>query len=431
MGSMKTIVPSFLAAFAFALSSFGADLIVEESGISPLYGTIQDAVTAASPGDRVFVKNKSGSVPYTESVTIDKPIEILPYANNGQFIVFGNYTISPNATNFSAVNNSVRIIGMLNTSGSINASANNSTGNAIEVSVLSSQMNSGSINVTGTGYVSRVSGNWLQSGSITTREATISGNLVNGDISVNDATSVLASDTIYVIGNRVTTNTGALTNDGITWANDDHYCHIANNHVRSDTGNGLIRITALRTGSEDNVVLNNSCETGSSLDNSGIAIIPNVPAGCRLKIENNALHDGFTGNDTGATEHAIDFSGGVTAGAVVEVNYNVHEGWEIAFTNVSTSLASQTGNVLAPATFDVNDVSGQCTVAEAINAGNPGGEYTDHDLSRNDVGVAGGSFNYNNFWPILTGGARVFIVKTPRLAIPSSTIDAEGEGFDR
>lgn len=428
---MKTITPTLIAALAIAAPSFAADLIVEESGVSPLYGTITDAVAAASPGDRIFVKNKSGNVPYTENVTIDKPIELLPYANNGQFIVFGTYTITPNGANFSATHNSVRIIGMLNQSGSINASANNSTGNDIEVSVLSSQLNSGSISITGTSYISRVAGNWLLSGSITTRQATISGNLVNGQITVNDP-GVTSTETMYVIGNRITTNTGSVVSNGaIVWTNNDHYLHIANNHIRSDQTTGLIRVTSIKAGSEDNMIVNNSCETSSSASNLGIDISAAVPSGCRLKIENNAFHDGFTGNDTGSSEYAVEFSGGVTAGALVELSYNAHEGWELGFTSASTSTVAQTGNTAAASTFDVNDLTGVSTSVEAVNRGNPGGEYYDHDLTRNDIGVAGGSFNSNNFWPILTGGARVFIVKTPRLAVPSGTIDAEAEGHDR
>lgn len=426
---MKLIVPS-LTALAIALPTFAADLIVEESGVSPLYGTIQDAVNAASAGDRIFVKNKSGNVPYTENVTIDKPIELLPYADNGQFIVFGNYTITPNGLNFSAVNNSVRIIGMLNQSGSVSATANNTTGNAIEISVLGSQLNSGSITITGTELVSRVSGNWLQSGSVTVREATVAGNLINGDINVNDAGgSNHLGDTLYIIGNRLATNVGGVAAGNIAWNNNDHYCHIANNFVRSNVTGGLIYVGSVLTGSGDNLIVNNSLETDSPAANPGIEIAASVPVGCRLKIENNGLHDGHSGE--GGNEFALDFSGGVAAGALVEANYNVQEGFEDGLANVAPATVPQTGNVNAPATWDASNVTGEYTTAEAVNAGNPAGEYTDHDLSRNDVGVAGGSYNYNNFWPILTGGARVFIVKTPRLATPSSTISAEAEGFDR
>ena len=57
-----------LTAFTDWGNAFGADWVVEENGISPNFATIQDAVTAASPGDRIFVVNKSGSIPYMENV---------------------------------------------------------------------------------------------------------------------------------------------------------------------------------------------------------------------------------------------------------------------------------------------------------------------------------------------------------------------------
>lgn len=429
----------FILTFALILGSSlllklqAADLIVEENGVLPNYGTIQAAVTAAGAGDRIFVKNKSGSVPYQENVTIDKPISILAFDANGSFLVFGSFTISPNGANFSPTFNTLNIIGMRNTSGSINATSNNSTGQTIYLNMMSNQLNSGSINLSGTNYISQVAGNWLLSGSITVREATVSGNLVNGNITMNDP-GVTSQDTLYVVGNRITTNTGGVTNGRIIWSNNDHYFHIANNFVRSDLANstsyGLIDIDQIKTGSGTNMISNNSCESTNSNYQIGIMINATLPVGCRLKIENNALHDGYTGNDYSSVERAVYFHT-VNSGSLVEVNYNVHEGWEYGFSNGNGTIISFVGNTQAPTSFDVSNTSGECTVAECINAGHPSTDYTDHDLSRNNRGVAGGSFNFNNFWPILTGGARVYLVKTPRTVVQASTINAAASGHDR
>ena len=421
---------TFLTAFTGWGNAFGADWVVEENGVSPNFATIQDAVTAASPGDRIFVVNKSGSIPYLENVTIDKAIEILPYTANGNFLVFGNYTISPNGSGFSSTFDSVRIIGMLNQSGSIVAAANNSTGNGIEIDVVSCQLNAGSIIVSGTQFYSRVSGNWLQSGSITVRESMVTGNLVNGSITVNDAAgSMIGSDeTLYVVGNRLTSSTGASVSGTIQWSNDDHYFHIANNLVRSSLGgtSGAIRFTSIRNGVENNQLVNNSIETDGAAD-YGITSGAALASGTRLKIANNALHD-LSGS---STEYALFFNPAPSPGALVEINYNVEEGFANGITNVSGAQAVIVGNQTAASTFDIDNVTGVSPSAEAINGGHPGNAYTDHDLSRNDCGVAGGSFNYTNFWPILTGGARVMLVKTPRVALPSSAINAEADAHDR
>lgn len=409
----------------------GADLIVEENGVLPNFSSIQAAVTAAQPGDRIFVKNKSGGIPYQENVTIDKPLELLAFDSNGQFLVFGSYTLSANGANFTANDQHITIIGMLNQSGSINATSNNSTGFELHLNMMSNQLNSGSINLSGTGYVSQVAGNWLLSGHITTREATISGNLVNGNITINDGAGFFPSrpDTLYVVGNRITTNTGAVVSGYIRWQDDDHYFHIANNWVRSNYTAGLIYIGAVRTGTGTNMISNNSMETATSARNYGTAVYPNLPVGCRLKIENNVIHDGHTGNDSNS-EYACYFAS-VTSGSLVEVNYNVHEGFEFGFTNGNGTIISFVSNQQAPTTLDADNVTGVCSTAECINAGHPSTDYTDHDLSRNDRGVFGGSYNYNNFWPILTGGARVYLVKTPRTVVQSSTINAEADAHDR
>ena len=287
-------------AMCVTLTMRGADLIVEENGVLPNFSSIQAAVTAAQPGDRIFVKNKSGGVPYQENVTIDKPLELLAFDSNGQFLVFGTYTISANAANFSANGQHVTIIGMLNQSGSINATSNNSTGYELHLNMMGNQLNSGSINLTGLGYVSQVAGNWLLSGSISTREATISGNLVSQNIVINDAGGYFPSrpDTMYIVGNRITTNTGGVVSGYIQYNNNDHYFHIANNWVRSNYGSGLIRIDQIRNGSGTNMIQNNSLETNTSARNYGTAVYPQIPVGCRLKIENNVIHDGFTGNDS-------------------------------------------------------------------------------------------------------------------------------------
>ena len=426
---MKKFIIGISATCVTAYSP-AADLIVEGNGVLPNFGTIQDAVTAAAPNDRIFIKNKTGNIPYQENVTIDKPIELLPFEPDGDFLVFGNYTISANGTNFTVPDESVRIIGMNNLSGSINSTANNSTGNPIRIDVLGCQLVSGSITISGVGFISHIAGNWLASGSVTTRAATIAGNLINGNITANDPAGTVVDDTCYIVGNRLTTNTGGVISGRISWNNNDQYFHIANNHIRSNSSSGLIQFAQILAGPGENVIVNNSLETTSSATNIGVNGSLTVPAGARLKIENNAMHEGFDGDDTGNTERAVSITG-ISSGALIEINYNIHRGWEFGLANVLPTQAVMVGNVTASAAFDVDDVSGVCSSAEALNGGHPGTDYTDHDLTRNDVGVAGGSLSYTNYWPILTGGARVYLVKTPRTVVQSSTINAEADAHDR
>lgn len=404
----------------------GADLIVEENGVLPNYSSIQAAVTAASPGDRIFVKNKASGIPYQEAVTINKPVELLSFASGAQFLLLGDVGITPGAANFSSQHDTVRIIGMTNQNGSINATANSTTGTPIRVEVLSCELASGSITITGSGLVSRVAGNWVKDGSILTREADIIGNLVSGDITIHDvvAPSDPAVETLHVVGNRLCTETGGFSYGSITWNNDAHYLYCANNWVRSSDIDGMIRVNAMRAGSGGNQIVNNALEADGSRTNDGIFFASQVPAGIVLLIENNALH-----NEGGSpTERAIRFVG-VSAASTVVMSYNVHEGWT-SFSNAPVDV-SQTGNVQAPGTFDLDNITGACTTAACVNAGNPDAQHTDHDLTRNDCGVAGGSCHFGNFWPILTGGARVYFVKAPRVVTQSGTLTLEADAFAR
>ena len=302
-----------------------------------------------------------------------------------------------------------------------------------------------------------------------------------------------------MVGNRIAGATGGFVSAGLTWSNNDHFCHIANNWLHVANLNGALRISSLRSGAGENVVVNNSIETSISDNTEGINVTGTVTAGTILKIENNALHDlghvylfwrtvapdgirfgvcGFAvqwstvpqraaapssagcvaarsqvatyslpASDLqrnwlaaryttinkhalgGTNETAIMF-GTVDSGSIVQLNFNAYEGWT-TFTNGPQTSVSQTGNVAAPGTFDPDDITGACADASCVDGGHPGGSYIDHDLSRNDIGVTGGSFHYDNFFPILTGGARVYLVRTPRTVLQSSTIDAEGDAFDR
>ena len=113
--------------------------------------------------------------------------------------------------------------------------------------------------------------------------------------------------------------------------------------------------------------------------------------------------------------------------AQVEINYNLTS--NLALGTISCQNCVSLGNVSSNPS--INSTTGQSFSAFAINNGHPGKLYTDTDLTRNDRGVAGGSFNYENFWPIQTGGSRVFLVKAPRVANQTTTIRAEAEGYDR
>jgi hypothetical protein len=415
-------------AMGLALSAHASDWIVEENGVAPNFATIQSAVTAAVSGDRIFVKNKAGNVPYNENVTINKSLSILAYDPDGTYYVFGTYTV-----NAIAGGGEVTFIGMTNNSGSIVAGSTGTLAAPTRINVLGCNFLVGSYSGNLLGFVSHIAGNNFYSGSISTRTATITGNFVNGSINVADIGGTVTGyteDTLYVCGNRLMGSLGGgLGGGGINWSNTSDYCWIANNWV-SYNGNGIVVSGAKTAAGGANVIENNSVESSTAYNNA-ISFSATIAAGATVRIMNNSLNDISTGECcTGNPEYAVQF-GTVATGAFVNVDYNVYKNYINGLSTASAALVSFTGNTVGGASFDNADPTGICTAPECINLGSPSTDYTDLDLTRNDVGVSGGSYNGTNFWPNQTGGARVYLVKTPRTVVQSSTINAKGDSFDR
>jgi hypothetical protein len=403
------------------------DLIVEENGVAPNYATIQAAVTAASSSvvDRIFVKNKAGNVPYLENVTISKSVTILPFDPDGVFYCHGSYTINP-----IPGGGEVTIIGMYNNSGSINSFASANFTTPTRVNLLGSTLIAGGINTSNQGFVTHVAGNVIN-GSVSTRTATITGNFVDGNITVNDVGGNVTGypeDTLFIVGNRVTGSGGNVGNGYIIWSNDDDYFMIANNNVRHSTIG--INCTAYKSGPGTNKIENNSIKkNGNVSGGAGIWFSNTILANTNLLVVNNSIFDENLTNSF--TEFAVLFAATPATPSFVSLNFNVHRNWRDLFTNVSAASVSMTGNVAGGASYTHDNISGDCTAPECINLGSPSTDFTDLDLTRNNVGTAGGSYNFSNFWPNQSGGARVYLVKTPRTVVQSSTINAKADSFDR
>lgn len=136
---MKKLLLLCTALIAIVVFAHANDLIVEESGLPPSYSSITAAVAAANSGDRIFIKNKAGNLPWLENITITKSLTFLAFTYDSFFVVQGSYLIAP------SVADTVNIIGMINLSGGISAGANAPTGARSAVRIFNTQLNSGSI----------------------------------------------------------------------------------------------------------------------------------------------------------------------------------------------------------------------------------------------------------------------------------------------
>ena len=407
-------------------SVYAADLIVEEGAVAPNYASIQDAVDNAQPGDRIFIKNKDNNIHWFEAVTIDKPITLLPLENDSSFLVKYTYSIAPDPAHFNATHNTITIIGMHNDAGSI-VTNTNTTSEFIRINIISCLLTAGSIDLDDSKYYTHITGNKVY-GSITGSIGVISGNMLSGYLSIQDP-GFGAGDTTYIIGNRIVNldDPSAFVSSYIGWSNNSQYMYIANNYIRSNS-NYAILLSAFRGSPGGHTVVNNTIETGSSSYTDGIYANSVLGAGDQLLIANNVFHD--ESDSDGYSETAINIYTTPDVYSLVIINYNTWQGYAQGFTNASTNTY-QTGNVEGSTAFDADNITGECLSPECIDGGSPGEFHTDLDLTRNDCGTAGGSFNYNNFFPILTHASRVYFVKTPRAVVQGNSIDVEAEGYDK
>ena len=438
---MRNLFKSFLALIAiFMLSNVKAvDLLVEEFGVAPNFSSIQDAVDAAMPGDRIFIKNKAGNIPYFENVHIDKPLELHPAVTHEQFHVLGAYTIEGDPFNY-ALDTTIRIIGMHNIEGGILTVDHSTASEPILIDIAGCHLEWGNIDICHEGFVADINGNQLDDGDIIACQADIIGNIIVGNIEVNGFNQHdLIGDTAFIVGNRIFPDSSGQ--DGyIHWTNIYRHFFIANNFITSSVASGLIRVSLMRSGDGTNAIINNSLLLERSgfvpRHHSAIDFPGQIYSSQHLKIENNAYHvttnpDAYAHFGIDTTDYMVRFGSPIDTGARIEIVHNVYEGNDEGLTNAATSEALQSGNVEAANTFSLSAASGVCAAPECLDGGRPSYNHFDHDLSINDVGVAGGSYNYNNFYPLCTGPSKVAIVKTARVVKDGHSIRVEAKGYDR
>ena len=357
------------------------DLVVEENGISPSYSSIAAAVAAANTGDRIFIKNKAGNLPWLENITITKSLSFLAFQYDTFFVVQGQYTISP------SVADTVTIIGMINLNGSISATAAAPAGSRSAVRVLNSQFNVGGIYFGYNNYDVMVEGCNLASGYILYAHGSIIGNQIynsNGNYAIEViAESSNTSDTSYIMGNKITSE--ASSNQyGIYWASSTMCFDIRNNYIQAAYYGLYINPTT------SNAVINKVYNNTISIANSGQSINYGIyiasSSGSQVDIQNNVIDRNDAVN---YTYYGIYTSNGGT----LTLTYNyVDDGFSYPISGSSTVNLNNVTNTAISLNTNGTTVGGV-----GVNGGNPGTSFYDIDLSVNDAGCYGGSFTLNNY----------------------------------
>lgn len=410
---MKTKLFFSILALVSSFSVKATDLIVEEFGIFPSYSSIAAAVAAASDGDRIFIQNRAGNVPWIENITISKSIELLSYAADTFFVVQGNYTIAP-----GSAGKTITIIGMRNTNGSITASIASPSGIRTNVNIMNCLMEVGSISIDANNYNTSIASNKINDGYVSFRYGRVIGNEITSNdayaLSLN-AESSLTGDTTLIIGNKMINS--YTSGYGIQATGTYNNFRIYNNFIlHSYMG---IYIYNIGASAFVNQIYNNTILADNTSGTIYGIYVSGSSAGSILEIMNNVLDETVT-----STSYAIV----LPSSGQSNIYYN-HA--DVSFSNfilgTPTSDVNNTTNAAFSLTTDGHLVAG----APAIDGANPSPVFYDLDLTIGDAGAYGGSYTLNNYFPQFAGSARVYHVTFPRNVRQGSSLNIKADGFDR
>ena len=409
----------FTAAVLLAACTASAtDRVVEEFGISPTYPNITAAVTAAVDGDRIVIKDRAGSIPWIEDITVSKSLQFLSYANNSFFTVQGLYQV------VAAPGREVTFIGMKNTNGTIQFSGGSGAIRQTRVRIIDCLLVIGNINFDSDYYDTDVMGCTLQSGYVVIGFGNVIGSDINAGstthsgLEVSPSSGIFQNDTCWITGNKVI-GPGTSFYDALFVYGTAQVYHIRNNYVKH--GYKGISIYAGNGNSIQNTVWNNTVEayTGT-FSNYGI-ILANTNAGSIWEAMNNVVT--FTG---GAAQNGIIKDSGNNGQINVYFNH-IAPGMSTA---VSTGFTFASNNT-STSTIRLDAEGSLSSAPSAINGGHSSSVFSDLALSAGDAGAYGGSYTLVNYFPLHTGAARIGHVVYPFNVRQGSTLRVKATSFDR
>lgn len=411
---MKKTFPALLLSI-ITLNASAVDRIVEEFGVSPTYSNIASAVAASSDGDRIIIKNRAGDIPWIENITVDHSLEFLSYANDGFFIVQGTYTIACSA------GREVLINGMRNTSGGITFSGTAAT-RSMTVRVMDGFFVNGSISLATNAIHAHVIGNTLQNGTVSINFGNVVGNDIDGSNISDEGISIITTgagasiDTAAVIGNKVKSSVGY---EGIYTSSLGQNVHIRNNYIQH--GWMGIEVWEGPPNGVANYIWNNTITAYTGNFTTYGVSLANTNTGSIWEVMNNVVTRTWSGTNRGINNDS---------GNQGQIN--------VYFNHVSSNTSIPVSNGF---TFTGNNTTDQLIVldadgalqagASAIDGGNPAAPYYDLDLSTGDAGAYGGSYTLDNFFPLHTGAARVYMTGHPFNLRSGNTLRLRANAWDR
>jgi len=391
---------------------FAADRIVQHNGPAGTYGSISAAITAAADGDNIVINNRTDALPWTENLTINKTLTFVSAVDNVQWLLDGTISI------VTAEGRVITIVGMKNMA---------PLGHITKTGAV--PVNRTKLNITYSeivGNITMVSGVDLflgssKAGIVTFSYGKIIGNELNSAVCNTDANA--SEDVTLIIGNRVGT-VGYVPTNGFEINTTSHYLNFSNNLVHGSYYGVLI--TALKSGASTSAITN--CVLTTSATSGGCALYIGQSSG-NLNVDNSMLCGNFVQSNPGACGVRQANNGGTLTNFTYNLYYSAGTG--------CFSLNSVQGNIFTGDVErdNINTLTGLPINSWTgyVNAGSPMNTFLDLDLTRNDIGVYGGSYSFNNFMPFMnnTESSRVIYVNTPRIVNQGTTMSVQAIGYDK
>jgi len=375
-----------------AISNVNAtDLIVEEYGAPSTYSSISAAITAATSGDRVIVKNRAGQLPWIEDLSINKSLTLMSGQEDSTFLLDGSITI------VQAQNREVSIIGahILN-SKSITTSGSAIPVRSMEIKLYNcSGFNNSAVNIVLDVHATIVGCDFDH---VNLKTGDLFGNKFTKLAIVNSSSSTTVLDTCYMIGNIIE---GYNSNtQSFEYTTDDELLIMKNNKIRNSYSNNCIGMLTTINNSETHQIYNNTIDVNSSSYSNSMAL--KIYGTTTFEVVNNIIK--------GTSGYAIKDQGGY---ATINAFYNYLDGSVVGVENNLQQVASET----------------------TPDTGNPAVVFTDTDLTRNDIGYTGGPYPISNYFEsnfeLKLGSTTIFFVQHSIFISQSSAFNIKAFSYDK
>jgi hypothetical protein len=399
---------------------FATDRVVQQAGPVGTYASIGAAITAAVDGDNIIINNRTDGLPWLENLSITKSLTFVSAVDNIQWWMEGTINIA------MAEGRTVTVVGLRNTSSGGNITKSGTVPvNRTAVNILNSDI---------AGDITMGSGINFYLGSSKAGAIVFTfGKLIGNDLQMVNCNPdpVVTEDVNMVIGNRIGYWTNP-SNSAYNHTNNTQYLFFSNNYVRGVTSQGS-QITALKNGSTINRVVN-CVFTGSHATSYGPAVSAlyiSLSSATQLSIENSSF-GGLYSSTYGAGSSGISI---VSGSSYVTCTYNMY--YNPSQLTGGTALSTSLGNFAVSASVagsaNINANGGFISGLSHVDAGNPSNSALDLDLSRNDIGVYGGSYSMANFLPLMNNveSSRVNYMNTPRIVNQGGTVNVQVIGYDK